>query len=111
MSEIREIGVRVTYRDKDLKPTYTRTYSLPEYTEMIRSDITNLISEVEKMAYIANDNKPKEEWSDESFSLFNRIKHRLLDKAGEISRIPENLIERRSEPLSNYVARILNEGG
>lgn len=103
-----EVCVRVTYRDKDLKPTYVKTYTLGEYAESMRSDLQNLVGEVETLAYIANDNKPKEEWSDESFALFSRVKHKLLDKAGEIGRLPLNMTVRNSEPMSDYMARILD---
>lgn len=109
MKDIKEILVKVTYRDKDLQPTYTRTYSLQEYAEAIRSDLQSLVGDVETLGYIANNNKSKEEWSDESFSVFTRIKHKLLDKAGEIGRLPINMTMRTSEPLSDYMARLLNE--
>ena len=104
----KEICVRVTYRDKDLQPTYTKTYSFGEYAECMRSDLQSLVGEVETLGYVANGNKPKDEWSDESFSLFSRIKHKLLDKAGEIGRLPSNIIIRNSEPMSEYMARILD---
>lgn len=103
--------MRVVYRDKDLQPTYTKTYSIEEYANAMRSDLQNLVSDVETLGYIANDNKPKDEWSDESFAMFSRIKHKLLDKAGEIGRLPSNMKVRSTEPLSNYMARVLNERG
>lgn len=109
MKNAQEILVRVTFRDKDLKPTYTKTYTLPEYSEAMRADLQSLVGEVETLGYIANKNKPKEEWSDESFALFTRIKHKLLDKAGEIGRLTSNMTLRTREPLSNYMARLLNE--
>ena len=109
MKDVQEILVRVTFRDKDLKPTYTKTYTLPEYAEAMRTDLQNLVGEVETLGYIANGNKPKEEWSDESFALFTRIKHKLLDKAGEIGRLTSNMTLRTREPLSNYMARLLDE--
>ena len=108
MKDVQEILVRVTFRDKDLKPTYTKTYTLPEYAEAMRTDLQSLVGEVETLGYIANGNKPKEEWSDESFALFTRIKHKLLDKAGEIGRLTSNMTLRTREPLSNYMARLLN---
>ena len=111
MKTIQEIGVRVTYKDKDMKPTYTKTYSLGEYTEMLRQDLLRLITDVEQLCYIANDNKQKEDWSDETFDEFCRIKHKLLDKAGDIGRLPENITVRVTEPLNEYMARVLNEGG
>lgn len=109
MKDVQEILVRVTFRDKDLKPTYTKTYTLPEYADAMRTDLQNLVGEVETLGYIANGNKPKEEWSDESFALFTRIKHKLLDKAGEIGRLTSNMTLRTREPLSNYMARLLDE--
>ena len=109
MKNVQEILVRVTFRDKDLKPTYTKTYTLPEYAEAMRADLQSLVGEVETLGYLANKNKPKEEWSDESFALFTRIKHKLLDKAGEIGRLTSNMTLRTREPLSTYMARLLDE--
>lgn len=110
MKDLQEICVKVVYRDKDLHPTYSKTYSIGEYAEAMRSDLQCLVGDVETLGYIANGNKPKEEWNDESFAVFSRIKHKLLDKAGEIGRLPSNMILRKSEPLSNYIERILDEG-
>lgn len=111
MKDIQEVLVRITYRDKDLQPTYVKTYTLDEYAANMRADLQGLVGEVETLGYIANGNKPKDEWSDESFAVFSRVKHKLLDKAGEIGRLPENMNVRTREPLSDYMARILNEGG
>ena len=108
MTPASELGVRVVYRNREMEPTYSRVYTLSEYTEMLRVDLLRLVTDVEDLCFAANDNKPKEEWSDETFSAFSKIKHKLLDKAGDIGRIPENLTVK--EPLSNFVARILNEG-
>lgn len=104
------IGVRVVYRNKDMEPIYTKTYSLQEYTEMLRADLLKLVTDVEDLCYAANGNKPKDEWSDATFDLFNKIKHKLLDKAGDIGRIPENIIEISSESLTDFVAKILDDG-
>lgn len=108
MKEYQELGVRVIYRDKDLRPTYTKTYSISEYAEAMRADLQGLIGDIETLGYIANENRRKEEWGDESFAVFSRVKHKLLDKAGEIGRLPSNLIVRKTEPMSDFVARILD---
>lgn len=109
MRDIEEIGVRVTYKGKDLRPVYTKTYSLDEYTEMLRADLLRIVTDVENLCYIANDNRPKEDWSDETFEEFSRIKHKLLDKAGDIGRLPSNIILRTREPMNEFVAQLLNE--
>jgi hypothetical protein len=108
MKDIQDIGVRVTYRNKDMQPTYTKTYSLDEYTEMLRVDLLRVVTDVETLCYIANNNLPKEEWTDETFEEFNRIKHKLLDKAGDIGRLPQNIILRTSEPLNEFMAKLLD---
>ena len=77
---------------------------------MLRSDLLKLITDVEDMAYKLNENKSKEQWADETWASFCRIKHKLLDKAGDIGRLPENLLYNTSEEnksLSSFVADIL----
>lgn len=103
----KSLSVKVTYRNKNMDPTYSKVYKLDEYTDMLRTDLLKLITDVENLCYAANDNKPKEEWSDETFSGFCLIKHKLLDKAGDVGRIPENIVY--EEPLSNFVARIIDK--
>ena len=111
MINIQEIGVKVTYKDKDLRPKYTKTYSLNEYTDMLREDLLRIVTDVENLCYATNGNLPKEDWDDDTLNEFNRIKHKLLDKAGDIGRLPSNIIFRTSEPMGEFVARMLNEGG
>ena len=109
--EEKKIGVQIVYRNKNMEPVYSKTYTLEEYTEMLKADLLRLVTDVEDLCYAANANKPKEEWSDATFSAFNKIKHKLLDKAGDIGRLPGNITELTTESLTNFVARILNEGG
>ena len=106
-----DLVVKVTYLDASLKPRYCKTYPLREYTDQLQEDLRRVITDVEDLCYLANDNKEKDEWSDATFSLFNKIKHKLLDKAGDIGRLPSNLDTVDHETLTGFVARILNEGG
>ena len=107
-----ELGVKITYRNEKLEPVYERAYSLEDYTDMLRADLLRLISDVEDLVYVATDNKTKDEWSDSLWAAFYRIKHKLLDKAGDIGRLPANLFEVRSttKSLSEFVADIVNKG-
>lgn len=79
---------------------------------MVRADLLRLITDVEDLVYRANGNKPKDEWSDESWADFCRIKHKLLDKAGDVGRLPDNIFEysEGDESLSKFVASLLDEG-
>ena len=107
----KELGVKITYRNEKLEPVYERAYSLTDYTDMLRVDLLRLISDVEDLVYVATDNKGKEEWSDALWAAFYRIKHKLLDKAGDIGRLPNNIFESGAEKsLSEFVADIVNKG-
>lgn len=87
------LGVKIVYRNEALKPVSEKVYLLREYTDMLRAELLRLIADIEDMAYQANDNKQKSEWSDESWAAFCKIKHKLLDKAGDVGRLPDNLVE------------------
>ena len=114
---MKNIGVNISYKNSKQETVCKKTYTLEEYTELMHADQLRLISDVEDMAYKLNQGKPKEEWSDESWSSFCCIKHKLLDKAGEIERLPQNLVEYKcdtikedDENISSFVARIFNDG-
>lgn len=94
MTNEKEFGVRVVYRGKDLKPMYTLDYSLQEYVDMLKNDLLWLVTDIENLCFEASGNKPKSEWSDRMWVGFNTIKHKLLDKAGDIGRLPRNMYEK-----------------
>ena len=105
------LGVKVVYRNRDLSPTTPKIYTLRGYTELLRADLMRLVTDVEDLCYEANGNKDKEEWSDATFDSFNKIKHKLLDKAGDIGRLPDNLAELPDTSITQFVAHLVNEGG
>ncbi len=92
-----ELKVKVVYRDRDLNPTSEKTYLLRDYTDMLKMDILRAVTDVEDLVYITNGNKPKEEWSDDTWTAFQRIRHKLLDKAGSIGRLPNDIIQTGDE--------------
>lgn len=55
-----------------------------------------MITDVESLVYQLT-GKPREQWDDETWSTFTRIRHKLLDKAGEIGRLPENILPAQAE--------------
>ena len=111
LMEMKNLGVKVTYRNRDLESIYTKTYSFCEYTEMLHADLLRLVTDIEDLCYTMNGGKPKDEWTDESFAAFNKIKHKLLDKAGDIGRMPENMVERVSVPMSEVLRDLIEGGG
>lgn len=83
--------VDVIYRDETLEPTWRKTYTLEEYTSMLKLDLFRLITDVEDLVYALNDYKPRSEWSDDAWSRFQAIRHKMLDKAGDIGRLSETI--------------------
>lgn len=87
-----DIRVRVEYKNRDMKTWSVREYELRDYTDMLRLDLLRLIGDVESVAEAATGTVVKEDWPDDVARLFLYVKHKLLDKAGEIGRLPDNLI-------------------
>lgn len=114
---MKNIGVNITYKNSKLETVCDKTYTLEEYTKMMRADLLRLITDVEDLIYKMNGGKPRMEWTDDSWVAFCCIKHKQLDKAGEIERLPDNLVtlaehagEDDDENLSEFVARVFNKG-
>lgn len=84
-------SVTVDYRNAKREVVHTKTYSFEEYTEMMRLDLLRIISDVENLVYLTNHNQSKEDWPDEVWNSFTGIKHKLLDKANDIGRLPDTL--------------------
>lgn len=85
-----ELKVHVTFRNEDMEPVCEEEYNLAEYTEKLRADLQRVIPDVESLVYLLT-GKPRSGWGDDAWRIFSRIRHKLLDKAGEVARIPENL--------------------
>lgn len=86
------LDVKITYRNSNLDPVSTRIYPLEDYTAMLRNDLLRLITDIEDAFYVASGDKSREEWPDDVWSSYLRIKHKILDKAGDIGRLPRNII-------------------
>lgn len=94
----RDIMVSVTYRNEKLVPVCQKEYVFDEYTTLIRNDLMRIITDVEDAIYDIT-GKKKGEWPDNVVQKFDKIKHKLLDKAGEIGRLPMNIRVERETPI------------
>lgn len=90
-------GVRVVYYNAKMQPVCEKHYDLKTYLDLMRNDLLRLITDVEDVIYRSNDSASKDEWSDAVWLGFNKIKHKLLDKAGDIERLTENIYEIKEE--------------
>lgn len=84
--------IRVTYQNEDMETVYDEVLSLDEYTGLLKNDLQKVISDVESLIYQLTDKK-RADWGEPVWAAFNRIRHKLLDKAGQVARIPENIVE------------------
>lgn len=105
-----KLRVRVTYKNEDMKPVCEKEYELDKYTQMIRNDLMRIITDVEDVLYCALNGQSKDEWTSEINAKFRKIKHKILDKAGEVGRLPQNIVEDDldKQNITEWIANIFN---
>lgn len=83
--------IELEYKNKDLEVVSHRECSLADYSDMLKNSAVRLITDVEDLAYRATDGKGKDEWQPDVMLAFSKLRHKLLDMAGEIERLSKNL--------------------
>ena len=91
------LGVRVVYCNAKLQPVCEKHYELKTYLELMKNDLLRLITDVEDTIYSVNGCEAKEDWPDNVWLGFSKIKHKLLDKAGDVGRLADNIYEIKEE--------------
>jgi len=86
-----EFVVKIEYKNKNLETVVEKEYDLISYTEMLNLELMRLIMEVEDAFYVFSGNKQKEDWPPELIERFKKIRHKMLDTANSIKRLPQNL--------------------
>lgn len=84
-----DFSVTIDYKNKNLEQISEKTYSLQEYVEMLKLEIMRVIMDVEDVFYSMYGQK--KEWSKEVTASFQKIRHKLLDNANAIERLPQKL--------------------
>lgn len=92
-----DLRVKVTYRNEKMEPVITKEYTLDCYTSSMKYELMRIITDVEDALYIAQDNKQKEDWDENVLKAFVRIRHKLLDEANAIERLPQDLQRKEVE--------------
>lgn len=109
---LKDFTVNVVYKNKDLETVGENTYLLTDYCDEVRHNVTRIITEVENAFFEMQDFIRKEDWPESTRNSFMHIRHKLLDAANKIDRIPQNMhycgVPVNSIPASEYVADILN---
>ena len=86
-----EWTVKIEYKNKDLETVVEKEYDFVSYTEMLNLELMRLIMEIEDAFYAFSGNKQKEDWDPEIKERFKKIRHKMLDQANAIKRLPQNL--------------------
>ena len=104
-----DFKVTIEYKNKDLETVVEKEYSFIDYTEMLNLEIKRILMDVEDAFYYFSGNKQKSEWSPELSERFNKIRHKLLDQANAVKRLPENLsyngVKGNTIPFSEFIAK------
>lgn len=108
-----DFTVKIEYKNKDLETVIEREYSFPQYTELLNVELMRIIAEIEDSFYHLT-NKKKEDWDEETKNKFRHIRHKILDQANAIKRLPQTLsyrgISAASVNFSEIIAEKLNSG-
>lgn len=103
--------VKIEYKNKELETVVEKEYEFIDYTAMLARELNRVLKKVEDAFFAFSDYKPKNEWDKETFERFEEIRHKLLDQANAIRRLPENLsyhdVKANTIPFSEYLARTL----
>lgn len=107
-----DFTVRVSYMNKNMEKVNEQEYDFKQYLEMVKLELMRIIMDVQDSFISMNDGKPKEEWDASILKQFQKIRHKLLDQANAIERIPNNLYltDMKCEPMkvSELLANIFN---
>ena len=107
-----DFSVKISYKNKNLENVSNRTYDFLQYTEMIKLELMRIIMDVEDAFYMLQDAKSKEEWDDATMAQFQKIRHKLLDQANAVERLPHNLyfngVRCFDTSISKMLADIIN---
>lgn len=86
-----EYEITIQYRDSNMNVVAEKTYDLVSYVDMLRQSVLRTITDVEDMINDVCECTGREEWTDDVWMQFIKIKHRLLDVSGELHRMPRKI--------------------
>lgn len=83
--------VKIEYKNQNMETVVEKEYDFISYTEMIHLALMRIIVEIEDSFYSFSGGKRKEDWPPELTEKFKKIRHKLLDQANAVKRLPQNL--------------------
>lgn len=109
--------VNIVYKNRALEPVSQKNYPLVDYCQEQKLNIMHTIADIENAFYKFQNNYSKEDWNIEAIECFQHIRHKLLDAANNIERIPRNLCFcgqnigaiKSSEHIANLINQAVGE--
>ena len=86
-----DFKVKIEYKNENLETVVEKEYDFQQYTEMLHLDLMHILSDVEAVFYYFTGGKRKDDWSDEEKKKFQAIRHKILDEANALKRLPMTL--------------------
>lgn len=83
--------VKIEYKNKNLETVVEKEYSFLEYTGMLDREIRKVLNDVEDAFFYFQQYAPRQQWGEEAEKRFESIRHKILDQANAIKRLPETL--------------------
>ena len=106
-----DFKVKIEYKNKDLETVIEKEYDFIDYTEMLNLELKRILMDIEDAFYYFSGNKQKQDWSPELVERFQKIRHKLLDQANSIRRLPQNLshngVKANMISLGEYLAKTI----
>lgn len=104
-----DLTVKIEYKNKNMETVISKEYPFIQYTELIANELTSVITDVENAFYAFEKGEQRENWSPDNLQRFKEIRHKLLDHANSIRRLPKSL-QYRGVPIEEITfGEYLNE--
>lgn len=113
ISMLNDYTVNIIYRNRALESVNQKNYPFVDYCQEQKMNMMRTIADVENAFYVLQDNKSKDDWSEEAMNMFQHIRHKLLDTANNVERLPQNLrckgCRIDAMAASEYIADIISK--
>lgn len=93
-----EFKVKIEYKNENLETVVEKEYDFEQYTAMLHLDLMHILADVEAAFYHFCDGQRKEDWPEEEKKRFQAIRHKILDEANALKRLPITLSYRGVHP-------------
>jgi len=104
--------VKIEFKNENLETIVEKEYDFIQYTDMLQLELKRIIMDIEDAFYMFSGNKQKDDWDEDLKQRFRKIRHKLLDQANAIKRLPQTLTHDGHSPnevnAGTYFANLFN---